>query len=399
MDSLFSHIEAFKILISQRGWYKPSGVLAPNASKDKKDFANDQLNKKKISKYLLAAGWTQHEDGRFSNSDALCDYVELTGNEVTTRLMQPTLMTNSRKDWKLVHYKIFTTIIGSLQPEMKAILKNKNRSSQLTLFKPNPLGYVDIEIPYKDFNLTTNRYDDLRRLLRSLAGTTVEFDTKDNWVISGLCKASIPKDKYKRSVKLTFDLEVAEALVSVHNGFTQFSKEIVHRLNSLYSIQFYLLCCSWKDKGGFRHTIEWLRHWLYLEDKYQSYKDFSAKVIKLAQKELREKADVWFEFTPVTKLGEKEPYMINFKVIHKSTPKELELINYNQRNTLAVWRDAFKFKDATIAELKELLTNSNSNAICTKTFELYGKIDDLKIKDPSSYAYTALLNEFEKLSL
>ena len=393
MNQNITYQRAFEILISQRGWYKKSGILASNASKDKKLFKCGELSEQKIVKYLIADGWLKREDGMFFKSNIILESEDEPISEPLTQLMQPTLLTNSRHQSKLIHYRLLCTMISTLQPQMRINLANKkNKIQQL----PNK-DKVVIEIPYKDFGLTTDRYNELRQALRALAGTTIEFDTDDNWVITGLCKAMIPKDKYARSIKLEFDPDVADAITSVHNGFTQFSKEIVFKLNSVYSIQLYLLCCSWRDKSGFKRTIEWLRKWLYIENKYTSYKDFSSKILKAAQEELKLKADVWFEFSPIVKVGEKDPYMISFKVIHNNTPAEIKALDNQKSIIIRWWTDNLKLSAKTIEELLTKLNDNNIKEIYIKTFNILVKIEDnSNIIDISSYAYTSLIKAFDE---
>lgn len=52
--------EAFAQLIQKRGWYKNSGILQPNAFRDKQFFLGGKaISEERIRQYLRAAGWEQ----------------------------------------------------------------------------------------------------------------------------------------------------------------------------------------------------------------------------------------------------------------------------------------------------------------------------------------------------
>lgn len=59
--------EAFEKLIKKRGWYKNSGVLQPNAVRDKQYFLSGKtIPEERIRQYLRAAGWEQIQEEQWA---------------------------------------------------------------------------------------------------------------------------------------------------------------------------------------------------------------------------------------------------------------------------------------------------------------------------------------------
>lgn len=133
---------------------------------------------------------------------------------------------------------------------------------------------------------------------------------------------------------LTFKLnpDMKPYILDLTKNFTQYYFENIARLKSSYSIRIYEFLKEYEYIGKRKTTIIELRHFLNIEEnKYKSYKDFKRKTILVAQEELKEKTDIYFEFKEI-------------KTVRKIT--DIEFFIYKNE------------KEITLEENKELSSNS-----------------------------------------
>jgi plasmid replication initiation protein len=111
------------------------------------------------------------------------------------------------------------------------------------------------------------------------------------------------------------------------------------------------LISSWKSKGGFTISIADFREMLMLGDKYPTYKDLKARVIKPAQDELFEKADCWFNCNTrdfEIRKG-RTVTQLHFKVI---VPDLKQLKEVKKQKIIEMLRIHFGFKEEHLLDAK-----------------------------------------------
>jgi len=108
--------------------------------------------------------------------------------------------------------------------------------------------------------------------------------------------------------------------------FTKGYLSDIFKLESAYAKQIYLLCARWKKAGSFRAKVEDLQKELQVPKSLQRYDNFKRKVIKVAQKNMRENSSIYFEFEEIKK-GRKVDEII-FKIYtNDKNKKEPKLFN------------------------------------------------------------------------
>ena len=143
--------------------------------------------------------------------------------------------------------------------------------------------------------------------------------------------------------------------VELSQQYTAFSAVVAMSLKSKWSQRMYELCSQWKMSGGFRMTIDELRHIFKLENKYKKYAAFKARVIEVAKKELKElfekgESDLHFEYTEI-KSG-RSVTALNFKIITKQERIKLEDMDYYVRVSLhQIFNTQNKFKNKKFVDL------------------------------------------------
>jgi plasmid replication initiation protein len=109
----------------------------------------------------------------------------------------------------------------------------------------------------------------------------------------------------KGFISFKVEEDIKPYILNLTKNFTQYFFKNIARLNSSYSIRLYEFLKQYEKMGSRKISIIELRHFLNIEEeKYRYIKDFRKYTILVAQKELEEKTDIYFEFTEI-KTGRK----------------------------------------------------------------------------------------------
>lgn len=170
--------------------------------------------------------------------------------------------------------------------------------------------------------------------LRSLHRRTIDIeDAEGNWLLCGFINYA------KRNAKTkTYEVEVSKEimpyLVELARNFTAYSLTVAMALKGKYSQRIYELCCQYRNRiekdgfAGFHKTQAQLREMFCLEKTYLDNKDFNARVIESARKELKEmfdkgQCDLYFDVN-IKGRGKKMCY--DFKIITKDQEEKQKLM-------------------------------------------------------------------------
>lgn len=120
-------------------------------------------------------------------------------------------------------------------------------------------------------------------------------------------------------VELRFDPNLKPFLLQLKNRFTMYRLENIIQLSSQFSIRLYELLKQYENIGNRTFTLAEIREFIGIDDtQYRLYADFKRRVILAAQKELKEKSDVFFEFEEV-KVGRSVGKLL-FHIFTQPTP-------------------------------------------------------------------------------
>lgn len=320
-----------------------------------------------------------------------------------TRINQSNIVTRMSYDYQIVQLRALIAVIEKFQMVIRQAINKEDTSYQLSLFNDaDDESRFIFEIPLREFGIAPSHYNKLRESLKNMATIPVEIEyvdpnTGDRYIhITGLMEAYIP-ERFERSVRIKMYKKVANLLLNVDKGFTSFIKEIAFKAKSKYTIRFYMLISSWKDRGGFSITYAKLRNWLKIGKKYSEYKDFYRNVIRPAYEELFEKSDVWFEVSEIYMQGEKEPYKLNFKVVKgRTNTEEEELLNKYKLSIDGMLSTHLALDTNHRRNIIRLVTIDNYQAMVEKIRYLKEYIPGKKIKDPFKYCVRAFNQDFDR---
>lgn len=157
---------------------------------------------------------------------------------------------------------------------------------------------------------------------------------KPSVMITGWVQTIVYREGEGR-VELRFNKDMLPYLTELTKQFTKYALADVVKMDSTHAIRLYELLMQWDSVGQREITIDQLREWFQLEDKYPSIKDFKKWVLKPA----------------VTQINEHSPMMVNWSQ-QKTGRKVTHLIfDFVPKNETKPSKRKAKLSDADIAKL------------------------------------------------
>ena len=224
------------------------------------------------------------------------------------QIIQPNQITNARYEFTALQKNIIYEIIGVLQKHMS----NEERID-MDLFN-NFIISLDVNSLVKGTN-----YKPVWDAAEKLQNVSFKFDynAKDGKHRRSAVLVTTVNHKYgSGSVEIRINQDAIPVLLYIGKGFTQYQKTIAITLRSVHAKRMYELCNRWKDQGGFIMTLKEFRQTLNIEKKYGKIYDLKNRVLDTAQKELKQSADVWFEYE-MKKVSSRSFNVIQFKILNQ----------------------------------------------------------------------------------
>lgn len=237
-------------------------------------------------------------------------------------IKQSNRVTNSLRDFTLYQEKVFMLVMSALQEAVDRSFHGQEYR-QLALFQDKEV--VTLDIPLRKI-ASPSAYKHLKDAILQMADKSVSFryyeDGRARIYKSSLFSVDMPENsEWNGKVRLKMFNKVVEYLITISKDgqgrpiqYTKYLLDTGLKLKFKYSPKFYILLCSWVTKGSFYQSKEELYHY-FLQSDDTEYKDFRKNILLKLHKELKEKADVFFEFEQV-KEG-RSVIGVKFKVISK----------------------------------------------------------------------------------
>ncbi|WP_105904353.1 replication initiation protein, partial [Haemophilus influenzae] len=138
--------------------------------------------------------------------------------------------------------------------------------------------------------------------------------TKFRWV------SSQTYFKKEGRFKIALTNEIMPYLTQLKGQFTQYQLNHISGFSSVHAIRLYELFTQYKRLGERYISVEELKKWLQLEDKYDRYNNLNQRVLTPALSEINEKSDLFVEYEPIKK-GRKVTG-IEFRITHEKPVKK-----------------------------------------------------------------------------
>ncbi len=187
-----------------------------------------------------------------------------------------------------------------------------------------------LKLKRKDF------YKSVKHVIDELMGRVVTIEKPDggwikiNWISFAEYKPKGEDGLEFACLDLAFDPKMKPYLLQLKSQFFSYMLANVANLKSIYSIRFYEIFASYRRLGKVSFDVDDIKNRLQILNKYKQFKDFRVRVIIPAQKELKEKTDIYFEFEEERK-GRKVA-KIHFTIFSQTTSDKLEEKNVEDKN-------------------------------------------------------------------
>lgn len=200
-------------------------------------------------------------------------------------------------------------------------------------------------------------YDYLRKITHNLLSKVLTLKKEDS-VLQTHWLESVEYFDNKTTVGLRFNPDLKPFLIHLKNNFTKYHLKYAIQLKSRFSIRLYELLKQYENIGFRAFPLVELRDRLGVgPEEYPLYGNFKAKVLKVAQKELKAKTDLSFKLEEL-KTGRKVTDL-KFTITSKKIPDqpteiEMPSLDFEQGNLFAA-EPADPKQEESIKALTEIL--------------------------------------------
>jgi len=215
------------------------------------------------------------------------------------------------QDFPLVNakYKLNTS-------EMKFIL---NAIAQIDSIEDEVLKEYEIKVSELEAKLQAEQNETrLKQFAKKLISKPIEVPTANGWIVANWF-SDIEYIRGEAKFKVRFSEKLKPYLLQLKERFVSYNLKYILPLTSTYSVRIYQLLKEYEKLTKRYFEVEELMELLQVPKSYRSYTNFNAKVLKVAERELREHTDIYFTLEE-EKEGRKVSRLI-FR-IHKNTHKK-----------------------------------------------------------------------------
>lgn len=277
------------------------------------------------------------------------------------------------KDNQLIEAKYNLTTLEQ-KVLIKAISLIDKNDSNFKLYQFSVTEFADM----LDLNSRKNIYTQLKELCKGLVNNkNFAINTQEggfiyfNWVASAEYK---PKEAL---IEIEFSQKLKPLLLELKERFTSYYIANVMQLKNSYSIRIFELLKQYEKIKTRTIPLEDLKLMLGVkslqddEEKYSQYGHFKSRVLLTAQKELKQKTDIYFDFEEVKE--NKKVVAITFHIFENvKVKKKLVVYDYDQLNLYTLQLQE-KFKEAVKVDIPY---DTLSKLIKEKGFETVEKYID-----------------------
>lgn len=218
-------------------------------------------------------------------------------------------------------------------PLYKTSIELKIFSKIILAIRENPQEDIftfQVKNLIEDFNCHEDEYERLKKVAKGMFGKSVDINTSTDKICDlVVIFRRITIDK-KGLITFRIEEDIKPFILELTSNFTQYYFENIARLKSNFSIRMYELLKQYEKIGNRKISVLSLRHFLNVsDDKYKLYGNFKSKTILIAQKELKEKTDLCFEFEE-NRIGNKV-VEINFIIMRNKKDSSL-VVEYRKES-------------------------------------------------------------------
>lgn len=161
-------------------------------------------------------------------------------------------------------------------------------------------------------------YSNIKNVTDGLLKKVIFFPKENGGFYQTAWLSSAEYDPNGGTLTLCFSPKLKPYLLNLKRCFTAYSLEIAIKFKSLFSFRLYELMKQYEKVGKRELEVPLLRKMLGLDDDvYPLYGNFKQKVLLVAQKELKERSDIFFEFEEIKKGNNRSISSIRFFIFRQ----------------------------------------------------------------------------------
>ena len=237
-----------------------------------------------------------------------------------------------------------------------SVVEQKMLALLVAQIKKDTVDFKPYSLNIKDFcnliGIENSNYTYIVSVAKSLLDRDVHF-----WYINEKGKEVEVNTKWLSScvhvegsgtVEMNFDNILKPFLLQLKNRFTLYRLENIIQLSSVFSIRIYELLKQYENAGIVKFSLEDLRKYIGIDDnQYKMYADFKRRVLVLAQNEIKQKCDIFFDFEEI-KVGRSIG-----KLLFYITPQPIPIKNVTGVNDKK--KKDIKYNNSELEEILQLL--------------------------------------------
>ena len=208
------------------------------------------------------------------------------------------------KDYQLIGARYHLSTI-----EQKLVL------SVISLVEPQDVDFMHYQIPLSSFDnfVDNNNHLRLKEACKNLMSKPLEIYEGNDWLIFNWF--SHIRYKGKESIlECSISPELKPYLLELKGNFKSFDLKYILPLQSSYSIRLYEILKKNENLVTVTFELEELYNILKVPDSFKNYGKFKEKVLQVAEKELINYTDIFFEIKEEIKTGRKVT-AITFRIL------------------------------------------------------------------------------------
>jgi hypothetical protein len=219
--------------------------------------------------------------------------------KVNRDVTQSYCLTFSRHSFSEYEKRVWYVLVAFLQELNKGKKLDRNYQCETSLW-----GDKKFTIPVRFFLATEQdqNYAQVHKALKSLATDGIEYEDEDVWEFTNFL--TNPSHSTKTgTVTFTLPAKMYAAILNFSKGRREYELLIAMSFKSRYAMRFYEMMSG--QTSPINYSVEHLREWFCLKDKYLQINDFVKRVIVPAKKELDAKSPYTFTYKPYGSVGKK----------------------------------------------------------------------------------------------
>lgn len=279
-----------------------------------------------------------------------------------------------KQDYKIINakYKLNTSEIKFIMTVLAQINMNDEEFST-----------YEIKVSELEEKLQAEQNETrLKQFAKQLMSKPLEVPTDTGWIVfNWFSKIQYIRGQSKFIVRIDGDLK--PYLLDLKKRFVQYNLRYILPLTSNYSIRIYQLLKEYEKATKRTFTVDELMDILQVPKSLKRYDNFKRKILKVAEKELIEHCDIFFEYEEIKEGKRVNEILFRIKKNHwlqeeakdnqgtfKETLIDEELMQYIGKT---IYQNGYDWKIVSISKNKNLYSifcHEETDRSYTKTFEV-----------------------------